>query len=301
MEGFGHGKVLLFGEHAVVHGSAALGAGLSSGVLARATPAGSWSLRCRAWNLEVSLEQPHRVAGCLEILQREWPSQPLAFELDASIPAGAGMGSSAAMAVALLRATRAFHAVTDDEMDHLWPLAMDMERVFHGNPSGLDHTAAITGQVFEFRRGTPPQVRVLSLSTPIDLVIGLAAAGADTGRMVAGFTGRLQRRGPVGAAVLATIESIVHQATTALQVADLTALGELMLMNHGLLAAMGVSTAALDAACHTAMESGAIGAKLTGAGGGGCIIALCESDAVDRVRRGLQSVCSQTWHTTIGS
>jgi mevalonate kinase len=301
MEGFGHGKVLLFGEHAVVHGCRALGAGLSSGVLARATPAAAWSLRCPSWNLDVILDEPHRVAGCLEVLKRHFPTQPLAFELDASIPAGAGMGSSAAMAVALLRATRAFHALNDDEMTHLWPLAMEMERVFHGNPSGLDHTAAISGQVFEFVRGTPPQVHVLSLVAPLQLVIGLASPGADTGRMVAGFTERLHRRGAAGAGMLAAIGAIVDQATIALQTDDLPSLGELMVMNHGLLMGMGVSSAALDAACHAAVNAGALGAKLTGAGGGGCMIALCQPDTVERVRTSLLSVCSQTWHTTIGA
>jgi mevalonate kinase len=100
--------------------------------------------------------------------------------LDATVPAGAGLGSSAAMAIAVGRALLEFYdkAISDEA---LFDAAMASERVFHGNPSGLDHMAAMRGGVFRFLRGQPPVAEPITLATPLQLVVAQVDRGGDTG------------------------------------------------------------------------------------------------------------------------
>jgi mevalonate kinase len=147
------------------------------------------------------------------------------------------------------------------------------EAVFHGSASGIDQAAALTGGVFEFERGVPPKITPIRIP-PVQLVVIEAGLPALTSDMVTGVASRLSRRKTTGRKVLAAIREVVAEASSALQAGDWASVGELMDMNHGLLKALGVSTPELDRACEDAVAAGALGAKITGAGGGGCVIAL---------------------------
>ena len=113
----------------------------------------------------------------------------------------------------------------------------------------------------------------VGIGGPFRLLVAQVEAGADTGRMVASVAA-LREAHPVARALCADIGVLVAEAETALTAGDQAAVGRLMNLNHGLLSALGVSTARLDAAVHAARAAGALGAKLTGAGGGGCMVAL---------------------------
>lgn len=292
-----NGKVLLFGEHAVVHGCSAIAAGIPAGARATARPADSWQLAAPCWGVDVREGDGGRLGEALAVLAELADGEPKRITIESELPAGAGLGSSAAMAVAAIRALRQGDGEQPLSFDELWQAALRVERVFHGNPSGLDHAAAIRGGVFRFRRNTPlPDITPLRLGAPMYLVIGQAEAGADTGVMVARFSDRLQRCTRTGAAVLDAFRAIVEDAAEAISAAETERLGELMTINHGLLQGMGVSTPALDAACAAAVSAGASGAKLTGAGGGGCMIALCENENVRAtVQQALDALCLATW------
>jgi len=286
-----NGKVLLFGEHAVVHGVPALAASLPNGVVVQAVrDARTARIRVPAWGLDVALDSEHLVARALRqlvgALRGELAIEMPALDvtLDASIPPGAGLGSSAALAVAYARLLVERDVCAADD-GAIFDAALAAERVFHGNPSGLDHFVAMRDGVFRFVRGAPPFTRRLPVvGTPV-IVIAHVAPGASTAKMVGGVAQRLNDRPTSTTPILRAIDGVVAEASDALATGDLTSIGRCMDSNHYLLAALGVSTPALDAGCHLARALGALGAKLTGAGGGGCIIALAADDGEQLVTR----------------
>ena len=296
---FAHGKLLLFGEHAVVYGQPALAAALTVGVEARVTGRSTGRISIPAWQIEVDGAADHRVAAALRALRAALPFDASGYDLhlDAGLPAGAGVGSSAAMAVA---AARALAAAAGKPLPPatLFEAAMAAERVFHGNPSGLDHAVAIHGGLMRFVRGTPPSMRSIRLGAPFRFLVAQVEAGADTGRMVASVAA-LRDAHPVAHTLCDAIGALVAEAELALVAGDRPAVGRLMNLNHGLLAALGVSTARLDAAVHTARTAGALGAKLTGAGGGGCMVALVTDDTAPAVAAALQPLSLATFEANL--
>ena len=292
---FAHGKLLLFGEHAVVYGEPALAAALTVGVSATVTGRTAARLTVPAWSIDVAGDADHRVAAALRALRAALPFDASGYDLhlEASLPAGAGVGSSAAMAVASARALAdaAGHLLTPDQ---LFEAAMAAERVFHGNPSGLDHAVAIHGGLMHFVRGNPPRMRPVALGGHFRLLVAQVEAGADTGRMVASVAA-LREAHPVARALCADIGALVADAEAALTAGDRAAVGRLMNLNHGLLSALGVSTAALEAAVHAARTAGALGAKLTGAGGGGCMVALVTDETAPAVASALAPLARATF------
>jgi mevalonate kinase len=198
------------------------------------------------------------------------------------------------MAIAVGRALLQFYnkSVPDSA---LFDAAMASERIFHGNPSGLDHMAAMRGGVFRFLRGQPPHVEPMTLAKPIQLVIAQVERGGDTGQLVGGVAQRRLRHPATFDHLLASFRSIVDEATTALTNGRLSDIGELMNINHGLLVGIGVSTVTLDVATHAARSAGALGAKLTGAGGGGCMIALVDDSTRFAVESALKPVSQRQW------
>lgn len=292
---FAHGKLLLFGEHAVVYGEPALAAALTVGVEARVTGRRAAHLTIPAWSIDVSGDADHRVAAALRALRAALPFDASGYDLhlEASLPAGAGVGSSAAMAVAAARALAEAAGQTLAPAE-LFEAAMAAERVFHGNPSGLDHAVAIHGGLMHFVRGTPPQMRPVALGGAFRFLVAQVEAGADTGRMVASVAA-LREAHPVARALCTSVGALVAEAEAALTAGDAAAVGRLMNLNHGLLSALGVSTARLDTAVHAARTAGALGAKLTGAGGGGCMVALVTDATAPAVAAALAPLALATF------
>jgi mevalonate kinase len=297
------GKVLLFGEHAVVHGVEAIAAGLPEGVSGEVTARdGQERLVVPAWNIDCASTDEARPALAYAALLRTLPKEVRgrSVTLATTLPAGAGLGSSAAMSVAIARTLLADAAIEAAE-SVVFEAAMAAERVFHGNPSGLDHAAAMRGGVIRYRRGTPPSVAPVTCAVPLRLIVAQVTAGADTAKMVHGVRARRDREPLAVDPLLKGIAGVVAGAIEAIGVGDQRRIGELMDINHGILAALGVSTAELDSTCHLARSEGAFGAKLTGAGGGGCIIALVDSHSASHVADALRPRCIRLLDVTLGA
>ncbi len=287
VELFGRGKVILFGEHAVVYGRPALAAGIERGVQARIEPAERTTLTVPPWDLVVTPDGEDALGRALVAALAEQPdAPPTRIELEVGLPAGAGLGCSAALGVAVVRALAraAGEAPADDEVARR---ALAWERVFHGNPSGIDNTMAAHGGVALYRKGEPLE-RVLP-RRPLRLVVGDSGEAASTRVMVEGVA-RFRERDPARFdQALEAIEALVHNAKLAIEDGDLRAVGQLMDLNQALLSSWMLSTEVLEEMIAAARDAGARGAKLTGSGGGGCMIALVEDDeAATRVREAIE-------------
>jgi mevalonate kinase len=275
------GKVILLGEHAVVYGVPALAVGIDRGARARALPLeeGPSRLHVRGWNISVREDQlDHDLArafrALLEAARAHAPAlEHQSVEVDASLPPGGGLGCSAAIGVAIARAL-APHATSDTIQSH----ASAWEQVFHGNPSGVDAAVSARGGCVLFRRGEAPEpVRVRG---PLQLCIGNTGIASSTKSMVEGVARLRARRQDVVDKSFEAVRTLVQNARLAIEAGDRTALGRLMDLNQMLLGGLFVSTPEIERMCALARDAGALGAKLTGAGGGGCVVALVPSQVV---------------------
>lgn len=271
------GKVILLGEHAVVHGYPALvgttlglevevvacaGQGrlkLASGELVRL---GDTSLVGQAWTALVDhlglADQTKKIG------QVDW-------EIRGNLPIAAGLGSSAALAVALARGLAALtgRQLTPNELQEA---ALAVERVVHGRPSGIDVAIIAHGGLGRFTRAAG--LRPITLGGPLRVAIGHSGRQRDTAGRVARVSELLAAQPEATRAHFDAIGRLVDDAATALGRGDWDALGQAMNANAKHLAALDVATPEIDRLCELARAAGALGAKLTGGGGGGCVVAL---------------------------
>lgn len=283
--GQGSGKLILFGEHAVVWGASALATSLPAGAVATIarTDALDTHLTLERGGEQLARISPDAHAGPLEqalavLLSHFTLTSTLDIHVTLNVPPGAGLGSSAALATAIARALCKLDAVTDAS-HRVTQAVQASEGIFHSSASGIDQAAADGSGLIHFKKGPPIERTILRDIPDISIAICQAAPGASTAMMVQGVAARRACAQERYATIAQMITQIVNEAIVAMRAQDLPRLGELMDFNHGLLCAMGVSTQDLDMACHVARHAGALGAKLTGAGGGGCIYALGDSPA----------------------
>ena len=260
VEAFAPGKLILMGEHAVVYGHPALAMAVDRGMHVR--------LRSRpgATGVDHSFADDPRLN---EALRSVLPATGVGVEIESTLPIGRGMGSSAALAVALGRASLRLegNTVTPEAVNER---AFAVERIFHGQPSGIDHTVSMRGGALLYKRtDNGPEFERFELPDLPIVVIDSGSAG-NTAHMVASVAERIQEARPY----LDQISELLLNTKTALRTGDLDAIGQAWHENHWLLRAVGVSTPTLDRMVRVATESGATGAKLAGAGGGGVVIAL---------------------------
>ncbi|MDB9249861.1 mevalonate kinase [Halorubrum ezzemoulense] len=304
------GKVYLFGEHAVVYGEPAVPAAIERRATVTAEPREDDHVRVEAEDLslngftveyaggtsdrpdvdvptplveaamgyvDAAVEQAREVADA--------PDAGFDITVESDIPLGAGLGSSAAVVVAGIdAATRALGEPLDRR--ELAERAYRAEfEVQDGQASRADTFCSTMGGAVRVEGDDCEPIDAPNLP----FVVGFDGGAGDTGELVAGVR-ELRAEHEFAADTVESIGDLVRTGEELLADADpesdpdpalLAELGELMDFNHGLLAALGVSARSLDAMVWAARDAGAHGAKLTGAGGGGCIVALDESDATE--------------------
>jgi mevalonate kinase len=278
------GKVILFGEHAVVYGQPAIAAPVTQ-VRATATiessPAGS-GLTIVASDIEKRIaladaphDEPLSVASRLTLSHLSAPEPDATLTIRSSIPIASGLGSGAAVSTALVRAMASYlgHPLQPHEISSL---VLEVERIHHGTPSGIDNTVIAFEDVVFFVREQP--ITRLSVGEPFTLLVADTGKPSPTGKIVGRVRRAWKRDQPHYDALFDQIGDIANEARRAIESGDTDEIGLLMDDNHELLIELGVSSPKLNDLVETARLAGAMGAKLSGAGVGGNMIALVEDD-----------------------
>jgi mevalonate kinase len=220
-----------------------------------------------------------------------------------NLPGFSGLGASAASSVAIARAiSEEFGLNLPDE--RINEVAYEAEKAYAGNPSGIDNTAATYGGLMWFRKnlqGGPDMVERLSIREPVEIVIGSTGKVANTKAMVEGVAQRKKQNPQKYDLLFKRAEEIAVKGKKALEAGDLKKVGELMNENHQLLQDIEVSSKELDLLVNIARKQGAIGAKLTGGGGGGCMVALTPGKKLqEKVASAIEKEGFQVLRTKIG-
>jgi mevalonate kinase len=280
-KGSGFGKVILFGEHFVVHGVPGIVSAIDSTTEAEVTSAKNGiNVRderktAKGYSEEKRLQQLESIQNMLKAMGVN-PKIALDIWIGGSLPGFSGLGASAASSVAIARAIaqELRMKVADEKINQV---AYEAEKAYAGNPSGIDNTAATFGGLMWFKKnmgGVQDIVEHLSIEEPVEIVIGSTGKVANTKGMVEGVAERKSKNPQKYNAVFRRAEELSYEGRAALEFYNLKKVGELMNENHGLLQEIEVSSKELDLLVNTAREQGAYGAKLTGGGGGGCMFAL---------------------------
>jgi mevalonate kinase len=288
--GFAPGKLILLGEHTVVHQQPAIalpfpGAGVR--VVARPEP-GPLRLESAPYSGPLVGPELPMVAQCLaeaaRVALESLGAHPegLALRIDSEVPVARGLGSSAAVAVAIARAILAAHRPEGDLPDPavLLAAADAAERVAHGNPSGVDAAAVLAAGPIWFRRGESPEA--LPVGAPLHLVVADTGVARDTRAAVSAVQGRLTFAPGPTRERFERLGAMADSARSAIARGDLEALGYYLDWAQTELEELGVSAPAIARLTREARKAGALGAKLTGAGCGGCVLALAEDAAAQR-------------------
>jgi mevalonate kinase len=285
----GYGKVILVGEHAVVYGvpAIAVGVGVAATASARVGQQSSLTIGIRRWDVatyEAPATPEARAFGALIAAVADDGLLPqIEAEVQLHQPSGVGLGASAAIGVALARAVSDALGKPSEQRPaaEILAAAQAWENVFHGKASGVDAATAYHGGCLWFRPSEPPEP--LRIRRPLRLAVAVAGPAVSTRLMVESVAAFRQQNPRRFELLLQSIHVLVQEARVALLLGRAGELGALLNRNHHLVSELGVSTPALDAACQRARDAGALGAKLTGGGGGGCVLALADADGTERV------------------
>jgi len=278
--GSASGKVILLGEHAVVFGKPAIVVGIERGAKARAGFAPSSEL-VLSDTLRVTPDDSSDVARAFAaLLEACGVSTPVRVDVTTDLPAAAGLGCSAALGVAIVRALDVWQKRPFAPPNETIERALSWEKIFHGNPSGIDATAAARGGCLFYQRlDAGPMMKEIRLGGPLQLAVGHTGTASSTRTMVELVAKLRDRKPDLVAQSFEGIASLVSNARLALEAHDRVGLGRLMDLNQMILSGLMLSTEEIESMCRLARDAGALGAKLTGSGGGGCVVALAGDDA----------------------
>ncbi len=310
--GSGKGKAILFGEHFVVYGLPALAAGIASETTAKVTRVRSigWKLvdnrpAMPGYKEKKYEEQKQSIENMLKHLNIDTTKMGFQIDLEGNLVCASGIGASAASCVAIARAlSDDFSLNLNDEQIN--ETAYIGEMGYHGTPSGLDNTASTYGGLVWFERdlsGGPPKFESLKLQKPMHLIIASTGITASTKVVVGDVRAKKEEDPDWFETISKQYNQLVHDAKDALLQLDITKVGALMNKNHELLQQLTVSCRELDVLVTIARQNGAIGAKMTGTGRGGNMIALAPDEVtVKQIAEALEieGKAAGVWITSFG-
>ncbi len=299
------GKVILFGEHAVVYGQPALAVPVhdlqAQATVREGAPGSGLIIEARELNLTLSLteaaEEGLAMAARL-VLEKLGVEEPdVRITIESGIPIASGLGSGAAVSAALARALADYlgHSL---EAGELSALVYEVEKLYHGTPSGIDNTVICYGQpVFFIRNRAIERFRP---GEPFHLLIGDTGVASLTRLTVGRVREGWERDPETYEAIFKQIGEIVRQARQAIERGETRRLGPLMTRNQELLRRLDVSSPELETLIEAALQAGAEGAKLSGGGGGGNMIALIRPEQAEHISEILRRAgATRVIHTVV--
>lgn len=286
------GKIILFGEHAVVYDQPAIAVpvtGIAATAYAAAdvlAPTGQVIIQAPDINLdspvnELPMGDPIRVT--VENLQAFFQLDHIpacTIRVSSTIPIAAGLGSGAAISIAIMRALSKAIGLEIQDTD-VSALAYEVEKIYHGTPSGIDNTVITYEKPVYYERNQP--LKTLRIKKPFKMIIADTGIRSLTSTTVGDVRKGREQEQDRYEVVFSAIGSIVRSARQAIEKGHPDRLGPLMLENHELLDELNVTCPELDNLVQAAMDSGALGAKLSGGGRGGNMIALVDDESEQAV------------------
>jgi mevalonate kinase len=308
-KGSGYGKVILFGEHFVVHGVPGVVSATTAKTEAEVKKAQSGinindqRTGSNGYAEEKRLQQIESIQRMLKAINLPTDTA-MTIWIGGDLPGFSGLGASAASSVAIARAiSEEFNLNLSNEKIN--DAAYEAEKAYAGNPSGIDNTAATYGGLMWFKKnlkGGPDNVEHLNVKHPVEIVIGSTGKVANTKAMVEGVAQRKKQNPQKYDPLFKRAEELAREGRKALEAGDFKKVGELMNENHTLLQGIEVSSVELDLLVYIAREHGAPGAKLTGGGGGGCMVALTPGKELqEKVAKAIEDAGFQVLRTKIGT
>jgi mevalonate kinase len=307
-KGIGFGKVILFNEHFVVYGLPAIASAIGAKTIAlveRRLGSGveinDERSETEGYKAEKAGQQKESLDLMLNFMNIDAKNNAYRLTLTGDLLAASGVGASAASCAAIARAFSEELGLNflDDKVNEV---AYEGEKGYHGTPSGIDNTAATYGGLIWYKReGSSHHMERMKLKKPVEIVMGNTGLVSDTKAVVGAVKERKEKDPERYAGIFKDAERLVHDARKQLEAFHLEEVGYYMDQNHTLLQQIGVSCSELDLLVDIARNNGALGAKLTGTGRGGYMVALTpgkdlqESIAVAIEKKGFQAL-----RTTIG-
>ncbi len=304
-------KIILFGEHFVVYGEPAVVLAIDKRVYARIEKRDDGRLHLCSEDLGIAgyfekdkfrieqgnereakakFESVRQTVG--KVFLKYGQQVGLDIRITSTVPVGAGLGSSAAVVAATAMATASLLNV-ELSKEEIFQIAFEAEKITHGTPSGVDPAISTFGGTLLFQTDTG--FRPLEVTSAIPLVIGDTGVERSTRVQVEKVRDLVDKYPRVAEPMMKAASEIVVRAIDALKESDLQALGDLMNINQALLYGLGISDESLEWLINVARKTGALGAKLTGAGGGGCMVALAKEDRIEQVREAIQRAGGRTF------
>lgn len=306
-EGSGYGKVILFNEHFVVYKVPSIVSAIdkkTTAIVERSNGPG-WTLEDNrpatpSYKEEKLEQQRESINLILKAAGIDPTKTPIKIIFGGNLIAASGIGASAASCTALAKAlSDEFSLGLSDEQIN--ELAYEGEKGYHGSPSGIDNTAATYGGLIWFVRGEPNVMERIKIKRPVEVVMADTGIVANTKAAVAGVRERREKYPEKYGKIFNEAKELAFMARKALEDYDLGAVGKLMDENHRQLQAIGVSCKELDFLVELARANGAYGAKMTGGGLGGNIVALTPGrDMQDQVARAIKKEGFDALMTKIG-
>jgi mevalonate kinase len=264
-------KAIIAGEHFVVHGSRALAVAIGRTVRVKVEEAPRLIVNSNRLPA-TDREPPLPVNTVVAAIASEFSFRPcMRLDISSSVPDGAGLGSSASTMVAVAAAVARYHSIELSKAE-LVRFAMLGEAEIHGNPSGVDVNICVYGGAILFRMGTQP--RRVRLEAGRRLLIAYSGRQRSTRTMIDRVSQMKEQRPSLFRGLTGSIDEISLLAAERLSTGDMAGLGSLLTLNHAVLSFVGVSDGRLDDLVEILLSLGCFGAKLTGAGGGGSVIAV---------------------------
>jgi len=308
--GKGYGKTILFGEHFVVYGLPAIASALGTYTTAnvKVIESNGWVVDDQrpatpGYKKKKNDEAMHSIKNVIEHLNIDTTNQKLEITFKGNLIATSGVGASAAQCTSLARAFNdTFNLELDDEKIN--EAAYEGEKAYHGTPSGIDNTASTYGGLIWFIKnlsGSKNTMDLMKASKKMHLVIANSGITASTTEVVADVRRLKEENQEKFEKIFKKYKIIAEEAKDALINGDINKTGTLMNKNHNLLREITVSGEVNEKLVDIALQAGALGAKMTGTGRGGLVIAVAENEESQlRISKAIKTKGYDAWKTMIG-